>query len=211
MLKNPRMVRKVSAAIGDAVDAAFEAYRHGRVNEEPAITDRILGGVEERVRSLKLKGVAWTARTLRTARGRAAEERRHGADLMGVLDIEVPGFSVKKGFLAQAKRAEPGQSFSSADWNRLQEQCETMLMRSPDSFVLVYSKARGVRFVSASAVLHLHSRDIFDLYDRSVASFFEAHIECFIGDRRLDSTDINVLDAMLDMPVLRVLELKARS
>lgn len=42
------------------------------------------------------------------------------------------------------------------------------------------------------------------------SSFFEYHIECFIGDRRLNSTQIETLDALVEFPVERVLELSAR-
>jgi hypothetical protein len=71
---------------------------------------------------------------------------------MGVLDVKVTDLRVKKGFLAQAKRAEPDTSFSRDEWARLQGQCETMLQRSPDSFVFLYSKEKGIRVVPAIEV-----------------------------------------------------------
>lgn len=46
---------------------------------------------------------------------------------------------------------------------------------------------------------------------RAFSSFFEYHIECFIGDRRLNSTQIETLDALAEFPVERVLELSART
>jgi hypothetical protein len=130
--------------------------------------------------------------------------------LMGVLDVALGSYNATKGFLAQAKKAEPGQFFSNVDWRRLTQQCETMLRRTPSSFVFVYSKRRGIRIFPANSVVGLTSRDLFELYDRSVSSFFENHIECFIGDPRLNSTDIETLDALADFPVERVLELSAR-
>ena len=204
--------------------------------------NRILGAIEERVKSQRLVaygdlsledadispsgripsvtergiakqpcgGIAWKARTLRTGRGIAAEEKRHGADLMGILDLALPDYRATKGFLAQAKRAEPSQRFSKPDWDRLRLQCETMLRRTPDSFVWVYSKSKGIRIFSANSVLGLESRSIFDLYSRGVSSFFENHIECFIGDGRLDSTNIETLDALDELPVERIFELSAK-
>jgi hypothetical protein len=115
MLKESRTVRDIAQTIADAAEGAFGAYREGRVVEEPQITDRILGAIEDRIRNVAAGDVVWTARTLRTGRGFAAEERRHGADLMGVLDVSLGGYNAKKGFLAQAKRAEPGQLFSRTD------------------------------------------------------------------------------------------------
>ena len=211
MLKRTRTVRRIAREIADTADGAFESYRDGSVVEEPQVTDRILGAVQERFRNRRFGDVVWKARTLRTGRGVAAEEKRHGADLMGVLDIDIDGYSARKGFLAQAKRAEQYSTFNSQDWDRLHSQCETMLDRTPDSFVFVYSISEGIRIFPANAVFELESRQIFDLYDRSVSNFFESHIQCFIGDRRLNSTKIDTLDTLIELPVERVLELSART
>jgi hypothetical protein len=212
MLKNPRTVRAIAREIADAANGALDSYREGDATEEPQVTDRILGAIVERIRSRPaglIGGVRWKARTLRTGRGSAAEERRHGADLMGVLDIELPGYRAKKGFLAQAKKAEPGTPFSNGEWRRLVEQCNIMLRRTPDSFVFIYSAERGIRIFPANSVVGLTSNYIFDLYDRGVSGFFESHIECFIGDPRLNSTDIKTLDALAELPVERIFELSA--
>ena len=211
MLRRTRTVRRIAREIADAADGAFESHRDGSVVEEPQVTDRILGAIQDRIRNRRFGDIVWNARTLRTGRGISAEEKRHGADLMGVLDINLYGYIVKKGFLAQAKRAEPYSVFDSRDWKRLRSQCERMLDRTPDSFVFVYSIWEGIRIFPANAVFELGSRHIFDLYDRGVASFFESHIQCFIGDRRLNSTSIDTLDALVELPVERVLELSART
>ena len=210
MLQRYKMVREVAREISEAANGAFDAYLEGRVGEEPQITDRILGAVEDRIRTRRFGGVAWQARTLRTGRGQAAEEKRHGADLMGVLDVDLPNYDVKKGFLAQAKRAEPGVPFGKEDWKRLISQCEKMIKRTSDSFVFVYSKKKRIRVFPAISVLGSGSMDIFDLYHHGMQNFFENHLECFIGDRRLDSTDIRTLDVLADFPARRVLHLTAR-
>lgn len=240
-------VREIAREISSAADGALNAYRDGRVTEEPQITDRIIGAIEDRIGRKRpdeeappndeggifplnaartsdrfvegdhddasnsvFQSINWTALSLRTGSGIAAEEKRHGADLMGVVDIDIPDYLVVKGFLAQAKRAEPGQRFQQKDWDRLNFQCETMILRTPDSFVWVYSKTKGIRIFPAISVLTLKSKDIFDLYSRSVSSFFEYHIECFIGDRRLNSTNIETLDVLAEFPIENVLELSAR-
>ena len=211
MLRHLRSVRKIAQEIAGAADGAFGAYREGRVVEEPQVTDRILGAIEERIRNRRFGGVVWKARTLRTSSGIAAEEKRHGADLMGVLDLDLPDYRVKKGFLAQAKRAEPDGRFSGRDWDRLCLQCEKMLRRTPDSFVFVYSISEGIRIFPAISILGLESGNVFDLYSRKISSFFESHLECYIGDPRLNSTNIETLDALADLRVERVFELAARS
>ena len=211
MLRQSRTVRGIAREIERAAKGAFDSYLDGSVVEEPQVTDRILGAIQERVRNQRFGNVVWKARTLRTGRGIAAEEKRHGADLMGVLDINLDGYSAKKGFLAQAKRAEPDRQFGNRDWDRLRSQCKTMLDRTSASFVLVYSVRRGIKIFPANSVVELESRQIFDLYGRSVSSFFESHIQCFIGDRRLNSTKIDSLNALVELPVERVLELSART
>ena len=239
MIRHLHSVRGIAREISGAADGALGAYRNGRVKEEPQITDRILGAIEDRVGSDSPRAMAgfhepdspdelirgpsvavdragtrfpgciiWNARSL-TSSGKAAEEKRHGADLMGVLDIDIAEYRVAKGFLAQAKLAEPSRRFSTQAWDRLLGQCETMLSRTPDSFVWIYSIEAGIRIFSAISIVALNSRDIFDLYSRSVSSFFEYHIECFIGDRRLNSTDISTLDVLQELPVERTLELSA--
>jgi len=210
MLKGTRTVRKVSREIADAANGAFDVYRNGEIEEEPAITAFILGAISERIRHLRPHGIVWKTRILRASRGVAAEEGRHGADLMGVLDVDIPDYSTKKGFLAQAKKAEPNINFSRVEWIRLTEQCEIMLKRTPDSFIFVYSKLKGIRIFPAVSVLGLNSRNIFDLYDRGISGFFENFIECFIGDSRLNSASIETLDALADFRVESVLELSAR-
>jgi hypothetical protein len=139
-------------------------------------------------------------RSLRSGPGRAAEERRHGADFMGILDIDVPRFAVKKGFLAQAKRAEPGTKFPRREWQHLVDQCELMLTRTSHAFVFAYSEARGVRIFSALDVRSFDGRDIYELYDRKISTFFEYHIECMIGDSHLNVPNIEVRERLVDLP-----------
>jgi len=131
--------------------------------------------------------------TLRAGSGSAAHEREFGADILGVLTVDTRDFKTAKGFLAQAKRAEPRTGFSRAEWNRLRAQCQRMLAVTPDAFVLVYSLERGVRFFSARAVDAFAGRNIFDLYDIGVRTFFEKHFQSFIGDQRLDKPEIETL------------------
>lgn len=88
-----------------------------------------------------------------------------------------------------------------------------MLERTPDAFVFAYSQERGIRVFPANSVVGLGETrsDIFQLYDRGIASFFQIYIECFVGDPRLDSTDIEALDALIGLPVEHVMKLSART
>ncbi len=210
MIRALRSVRPIAADIATAVDGVMNAYRDQRVIEEPAITNQILGAIEARLQVRNYKGIVWNAKVLRTARGRAAEEQRHGADLLGVLDVDVGNFRTKKGFLAQAKKAEPGQSFTKLEWTRLVDQCKKMLDRTPASFVFVYSVEKGLRIIPAVSVVGFDGLDLFDLYQRAVQPFFEGFLECFIGDPRLNAPDIHMLDALANFEVDRVLAITAK-
>jgi hypothetical protein len=208
MIRDYRAVRAVASAISDAADETMEAYRKERVVDEPHITDRLMGAIETTVNHLKIGSVLlpfgggmrmplrWEAMTLRAGSRSAAHEKKFGADILGVLKIDIRDYRTSKGFLAQAKRAEPRQEFDRSEWRRLQEQCEKMLAITPDSFVIIYSIARGVRFFSAQAVHSFSGRNIFDLYDLGIRSFFEKHLQSFIGDRRIDQPKVDTLEKL---------------
>ena len=205
----------VSKELSGAADRAFDAYIKDRTMEEPHVTDRILGAMEDCLRRggvdhTVFKGVAWSAYTFQTGPGIAAEEKTFGADWMGVLNICLPSYETKKGFLVQSKKSEPNEQFSKRDWNRLIDQCERMIKRTPVSYVFVYSKIKGIRIFSANSVLGLKSKNIFDLYSISMRRFCEDHIKCSIGDKRLSSTNIRELDVFDDFPVRKGFCLSAR-
>lgn len=123
----PPIIKDLAKHIANAADTAVEAYVAGRITDEPNITDRWIGAVEQalsntRWRRRKAAAFCWQAKTLRASSGRAAEERRFGADLLGVAEIHVGDQCIHEGFLGQAKRVEPGTPMNSAEWRRLQEQ-----------------------------------------------------------------------------------------
>jgi len=192
MIRTPGIVRGAAARIGEAAGRISEALREGRIEQEPAFTDRMLGAIEEVMRNYSAKGVRWTAKTL-TDRGRNAQERRHGADFAGVLSIEFPGFHVNKGFLAQAKLIEPLDSLPKTQFDRMKVQCELMLAQTPDSFLFLYSR-NGVTVVPAVSIASSDARNPHEFYSRSVSRFYEEHFECFIGDRRLNAAKQTMLD-----------------
>ncbi len=109
-LKLPPRIKVAAKRIADAAGTAIDAYAREVITDEPNITDRWIGAVAEALRKPPrgfgrgATGIMWEAKTLRSSSGRAAEERRHGADLLGVAEIHVGRHVVTKGFLGQAKR-----------------------------------------------------------------------------------------------------------
>ncbi|MFZ2448018.1 MAG: hypothetical protein WAW37_16800 [Syntrophobacteraceae bacterium] len=130
-----------------------------------------------------------------TDRGKGAQEREYGADFLGVLDINLSDFSVKKGFLSQAKIIEPDRVFPRREYERMHQQCEEMLWITPDAFVFIYS-TQGIRVIPAISIVSATHCNPHELYSRSLARFFEEHFQSFIGDRRLGAPNIDVLEVV---------------
>lgn len=195
MLQDYAIIRESAAHLASAAEETVASLRDLRIEQEHHFTDRMLGRIEEAMNNYALKGVKWTAKTL-TDKGANAQETKYGADFAGVLDIALPDYSVKKGFLAQSKRAEPGVPLTKSECNRMKGQCDDMLKLSPDSYVFLYS-VTGIFVVPAISVLNSNLCDPFELYSRSVARFFEEHFECFIGDRDIATPDPKMLDSLM--------------
>jgi hypothetical protein len=185
-------VRAAATQIGDAIDHSVDALQQGRVEHEPAMTDRMLGAIEESLVDYNYHGIRWSAKTL-TDRARGSQESVYGADFMGVLNITLPEFTVSKGFLAQAKLV---RNDSVGNVNDLKRQCDKMLNLSSDSFVFLYSQY-GVRVLPAISVI-ASDVDPLLLYSRSAQRFFEEHLQCFIGDRNIHSPTPSTLKALSD-------------
>ena len=201
-LKLPPRIKLVAKKIGEAAGLAIDDYAREVITDEPSITDRWIAAVEMALRLSKgvgrgATGIVWEAKTLRSSKGHAAEEKRHGADLLGVAEIHIGSSVVRKGFLGQAKRTEPGEILDNSRWKDLQDQVQVMLKRSPTSFVLAYSKRHGIRFVPAVTVANLQRRDLFEFNSMSLEQFFQLHLGCFIGDPHLNKAHISTLDGMI--------------
>jgi len=188
------IIRAAAAHLANAGNRAVRALADGRVEQEPAFTDRMLGHIEEAMNGYTTKGVRWTAKTL-TDRGRNSQEGKFGADFAGVLDIDLEDFKVKKGFLAQGKRVEPHDPVPISEIRRMVAQCDQMLQYTPDAFLFLYS-IHGASVVPAVAIVSGHFSNPHDLYARSLSRFYEEHFECFIGDRTISAPDPKMLGTL---------------
>ena len=74
MLKEWKAAREFGSRFKRAADRAREAYREGRVEQEPAITDRMIASIEAEFNARSKDGLYWGAKTL-TDRGPGAQEK----------------------------------------------------------------------------------------------------------------------------------------
>ena len=198
MLKlRPVMVAK---EVVDATQSTIEDFKAGIISGEVSMTDRLLGAICSALDGRHIGNLKWRARTLKAASGRGAEEERHGADVLGVLEVILPDYSVTKGFLWQAKIIEPGEALPNKQWERFQKQCRKMLKRTDHAFAVIYSRIDGVRIIPAQQILEIDRNQVYELGSRSLHGFFKGHVKCEIGDRKLNSPTIETLDRLIDHP-----------
>jgi hypothetical protein len=184
----------VATAVRETAKPILDDFKDHTISGEESMTDRLVAAIRIALDGKHIGNVTWKARTLKTARGKGAEEKRHGADVLGVLNIDVPGYKTTKGFLWQAKIVEPRHPISEHEWKRFQNQCKTMLDRTDEAFAVIYSRKKGVRFIPASVVLAIDRFSIYDVGARTLYGFFKSHVKCEIGDQKLNRPTIETLD-----------------
>jgi len=199
---NKKLVSGLVSRIRKVERETLAILRLGRVEQEPALTDRLLGVMEHVLNGETIGGVTWVAKTL-TDRGRGSQESEFGADFLAVFRASLSDFNIAKGFLGQSKLIEPSQSLSSSEAERLRTQCERMLAHSPASYVFLYSQQSGIVVVPASDVVAARGCNPHELTAKPMAKFYEEHYECFIGDTSIQSADPAGLEALRDRYVAR--------
>jgi len=197
MFQNNRLASTFSRKISTAARHTIEDMASGRAQQEPSITDRLIAYIQAEARANARSSFAWTAMTL-TDRGRGSQEKKYGADFVGSLEIRISGFNIKKGFLAQAKKVEPTDTFTNSDYAKLKSQCEDMLRLSPDSFVFLYSMIDGFSVLPAISILGARNCNPHELTKKPIQKFFTEHFECFIGDSNISLANIETLDQLYE-------------
>ncbi|OQB46674.1 MAG: hypothetical protein BWY02_02259 [bacterium ADurb.Bin157] len=210
MFRNTKITKKLANKVGKAADESIDGFQARLVEQEPQITDRFLAICQHSINGSKIGGVYWAAKTF-TDRGGNSQEKRFGADFLCSFSLELPTFRVNKGFLAQAKRVEPSDSFSTKDYEDMKKQCEKMLSLSPASFVFIYSKQAGVTVIPAISVVSARACNPHELTSMGVSSFFTNHFECFIGDRGIAIPPSGVEGLLEELNVRRGLTIVGKS
>lgn len=194
MILKPRVVRDSAGRAAQAANRVLHGMQDGLITQEPAVTDRMLGGIQEAMHDYRPRGLRWQAKTLGD-RGVGSEESQYGADFAVALEVDVTGQTVKKGFLAQAKFDRDGKAMSTSEFHDLTDQCEKMLGLSSDAFVFIYSRTE-IRVLPAIAVYGVSRTSVNDVYSRSIGQFLEDFFECFVGDGRIKLQSMQQLDLL---------------
>lgn len=191
-----------AAACDDAGREIGALWARDDIADEDDFTSALIEAIRVRLERIELGGIVWRGRKT-TSRFEGSEESLSGADLLGVLEVNLPGIAFRKGFLAQAKRDRGGHGMG-----RLRQQCGQMLNITPDAFVLLYDK-KGVKVVPAllfaDGSLGLHHAEPWEL-----GRFFAAHFGSFIGDRKIGFRTRDEFSEALDvLPPREVLVVEA--
>ncbi len=131
--------------------------------------------------------VGLEARRLKS-RGRGAEEVVYGADLVAVLRVTTPTWSLANGVLVQAKLVDDATAPAISGKGRLLGQCHKMLQATAEAFVFVYSPG-AVRVFNATAVEASGGVNLRSVPARRPYEFFRQFVLCGVGDQVLDAVD----------------------
>lgn len=194
--------RRFAAKLAGATQRVCRDYRNGDVVHEEPFSDQLCGRLKETLEDFQTGEIIWQAEVTRN-RGRFSarsftktkEEPIWGADLIMTIDIDTSAESIRKGFIAQSKRLEPGERLDGREYRRLLTQCERMADFTPASLVFLYHK-EDVRVVSANAVLSRRDSDLWSIETWPIETLYEDFAICWFGDHRLQATDPASLEGL---------------
>lgn len=179
MIADHRFVRAAAARITEAADSTCAALAEGLIRNPRIFTDRLLRRTAKEVDRFRSHDLRWRAQAF-------VDKHADGAfvaDIVGSLEVDLPDYTVRKGFLARPLFLPNGRPPTHDDLDDLRLACSVMLAVSPASYVFVY-KPTGVIVVPATAVIGSVARPD-RLHRRSIGRFYEEHFSCFIGDPRI--------------------------
>lgn len=184
--------------VNGAAQRVVRDYRDGDAIDEESFSDQLCGRIKETLEGFETDSVSWQAENvLRDRRygrlsarslSKHSEEPAFGADLVVVLDIDLPDYEVNKGFLAQAKRLEVDDDLAASERKRLVTQCDLMTEVTPASLVLLYGSS-GLRAISATAVSASRGHQLDMIPTAYIEAWFRELAICGLGDRKIQATD----------------------
>lgn len=183
--------KEAARIAGDAVNGVMTKYRYHYVTDEEDITGRLAGALDQALEG-EIGGLEWHCTQLRHHSGKAAEEKKFGADLLICVKFETNLESYAKGVLVQAKRVEPDEMIAPSDLDDLKVQCNKMLDITAAAFVFNYSRA-GMRCGPATRISGTARRDLHRACGWTAYRFFLELFRCPVGDPKIRSALVDEL------------------
>jgi hypothetical protein len=129
--------REAAGAAANGVTKALEDVRLGHTIDEDDLTGILVGRIAAALDG-DIGGLHWKCTILRHRKGKAAEEKKYGADLLMHITMNTPTQRFAKGMLVQAKKIGPTRSMYPSENKQLTDQCNKMLAVTPAAFVFDY-------------------------------------------------------------------------
>lgn len=198
----------LASKLAEATQRVVRDYELGDVADEESFSSQLCGRLKETLYEFSTPSMVWQvdAATADSGWGRLSarslrkhtEEPEFGADIVMAIDVNTSRYQVRKGFLAQAKRLEPGHLLDARDWSRLIRQCESMVSFTPASVVFLYSRS-GVYVIPATAVLACRDQNLWRLTTHDIRQLYRDFAICWFGDLRLKTTDHASLEGLREL------------
>lgn len=123
------------------------------------------------------------------------EEKKVGADIAGILEIDYGSKVLKKAFLAQSKichpvKVKPPKGTSTTHYESknplILKQAKDMLNITSDSFFFLYTKT-GCLVIPALHVDAIGKNKVntVDFHYKNLGNFYSEFFQCFIGDHKI--------------------------
>ena len=180
MLADYHFVRAAATRIGEAADGTTRSVTEGPEPSAPKLIEQWVRAAARSVDGFRHGNLRWRSKALVAAAEQAAAAQ---VDLLCVLDVDLPGYTARRGFLAQAFAIDAEHPPDSGRLQTLRSRSATLLRSTAAAFVLVL-RSRGPVVVPASAVVAATGRPD-RLHKRKVGHFFEEFFSGFLGDPKM--------------------------
>jgi hypothetical protein len=192
--------REAARAANTAVTKALEDVRYGHTIDEDDLTGILVGRIAGALDG-DIGGLHWKCSIVRHRKGKAAEEKKYGADLLMHVTMDTPTQKYSKGMLVQAKKIGPDRAMRTSEKIELTEQCKKMLAVTPAAFVFDYGNGY-VRCGPASRIMGATSHDLYKICGWTSYRFFLEYFRSPIGDPRITSAFVKDLPPPLELKII---------
>ncbi len=156
---------------------------------EDNLSIELINSIEQELSGKIIKGLSFEVFTYKKK-----QEHNTGADILGVVDLQINGQRVIKSYLAQCKvgiiTGRDGfghHTFRCRSSNDILVQAEKMLSISSDSFFFIYTE-EGIFVLPAFDIRLCNKEHIIDsseIYFHGLGVFYAEFFKCFIGDEKV--------------------------